>query len=109
MFFFEDLFVSASRVDLNKIPHYITFCLSLQCLLKYVFGSLCIWISPLILQVIHIYFSLFCFLQEVTKRLLQKPVFGVSNKVRLKSVSSAKEASQKTEISPVAKFRYDTF
>ena len=32
----------------------------------------------------------------------KKPVFVVSDKARLKSVSSAKETSQKIEISPVA-------
>ena len=33
---------------------------------------------------------------------MTKPVFGVSNKARLKPVSSASEASYKIEISPVA-------
>ena len=33
----------------------------------------------------------------------KKPVFGVSEKARLKQVSSATETSQKIEISPVAR------
>ena len=41
---------------------------------------------------------------------MRKSVFGVSDKMRLKPVSSATETSWKIEILPVhSKFRYDTF
>ena len=80
MSFSEDLFVLANRVDLNKIPHTVTFCLGLHCLLKYVFGSLCIWISPLILQMIHMYSSLFCFFYKKQPNVCCK-VLGVALRV----------------------------
>ena len=39
----------------------------------------------------------------------RKPVFGISDRVRMKPFSSATETSQKLEISPIASFRYATF
>ena len=39
----------------------------------------------------------------------RKPVFGVSDKVRMKPFSAAAETSQKLEICLIASFRYDIF
>ena len=47
-------------------------------------------------------------ISELRSLNVRKPVFGVSDKVRLKPVSSATETSLKMNFT-CSKFRYDTF